>query len=90
MRHFHYRRNPYHCPTLNVDRVWTLITEQHRKAYENRTDKAPVIDAAAAGFFKVLGSGVLPKQPFILRTKFVSRRAEDKIRAAGGSVELVA
>jgi len=90
MRHFHLKRNIYHCPTINVDRLWSLVSEQHRKAYENKEDKAVVIDATKAGYFKVLGGGVLPKQPFILKTKFVSRKAEEKIRAVGGSVVLTA
>ena len=42
------------------------------------------------GFFKVLGKGRLPSQHAIVRAKFFSKRAEDKIKAAGGVCELVA
>jgi large subunit ribosomal protein L27Ae len=43
------------------------------------------------GFFKVLGSGRLQsKQPLIVKTKFISRRAEEKIKAVGGQVILTA
>lgn len=28
MRHFHKTNNKYHCPTVNLDRVWTLVTDQ--------------------------------------------------------------
>jgi len=92
MRHFHYKKNLDFCPTINIDRLWTLVTEQHRKAYENRTDgKAVVIDVTKAGFFKVLGSGRLQtKQPLIVKTKYISRRAEEKIKAVGGQVLLTA
>ncbi|KAL6063440.1 60S ribosomal protein L27A [Balamuthia mandrillaris] len=91
MRHFHLKKNPLHCPTINIDRLWTLLSEQQRKAYENREDgKVPVIDVTKAGFFKVLGNGHLPKQPLIVRTKFVSRKAEEKIKEVGGIVELTA
>jgi hypothetical protein len=55
MRHFHYKRNPDFCPAINLDRLWTLVTEQHRKAYENRTDgKAVVIDVVKAVRFTLL------------------------------------
>ncbi len=36
------------------------------------------------GFFKVLGKGRLPKQAVIVRAKFFSRKAEEKIREVGG------
>merc|ERR1712159_923007 len=26
MRHFHYTKNMYHCPTVNLDRLWTLVS----------------------------------------------------------------
>jgi len=89
MRHFHYTKNKHHCPTINIDRVWTLVSEQTRKNYEGK-DKAPVIDVTKAGFFKVLGKGVLPKQPVVVRAKFFSRRAEEKIKAVGGACILTA
>ncbi len=28
MRHFHYQRNPYHCPIVNVDKLWALVGEE--------------------------------------------------------------
>ncbi len=27
MRTFHYKANPHHCPSLNIDRIWSLVTE---------------------------------------------------------------
>merc|ERR1711974_217236 len=69
MRHFHYKRNPDFCPAINLDRLWTLVTEHHRKAYENRTDgKAVVIDVVKAGFFKVSAPAVSsPSSPSLSR-----------------------
>jgi len=32
--------------------------------------------------FKVLGKGVLPKQPVIVKARFFSRRAEEKIKVS--------
>jgi large subunit ribosomal protein L27Ae len=59
MRVFHLKRNPLHCPTINLDKIWTLVSEETRKKY-NTKEKAAVIDVTKAGFFKVLGKGRLP------------------------------
>lgn len=42
------------------------------------------------GYYKVLGKGKLPKQPVIVKAKFFSRRAEEKIKAVGGACVLTA
>ena len=42
------------------------------------------------GYYKVLGKGVLPKQPVIVKARFFSRKAETKIKAVGGTCVLVA
>jgi len=42
------------------------------------------------GFHKVLGKGVLPKQPVIVKAKYFSRSAEEKIKSVGGVCVLVA
>jgi large subunit ribosomal protein L27Ae len=38
----------------------------------------------------VLGKGRLPEQPVVVRAKFFSRNAENKIKAVGGVCELTA
>lgn len=88
MRHFHLNRNHYFCPTVNIDTLWTLVPEEARKAATPA--KAPVIDVTKAGFFKVLGKGRLPATPFVLRTKFITKKAEKKIKEAGGVIEITA
>jgi len=90
MRTFHTHRNPKFCPTINVDKLWTLVSEQARKRYQSVKDRVPVIDVTKAGFFKVLGKGGLPKQPVVVRAKFFSQKAERKIREAGGACQLTA
>nr|ACN10040.1 60S ribosomal protein L27a [Salmo salar]ACN12387.1 60S ribosomal protein L27a [Salmo salar] len=91
MRHYHLKRNTVHCPTVNLDKLWTLVSEQTRLNYAKKPDgPAPVIDAVRAGYFKVLGKGKLPKQPVIVKAKFFSRRAEEKIKAVGGACVLMA
>ena len=41
-RHFHLQRNQYFKPTVNLDKLWTLVPEEARKA--STADKAVVID----------------------------------------------
>ena len=90
MRHDHLKRNQSFCPTVNLDKVWTLVSEQTRvNVAENKTGTAPMIAAVRSGYYKVLGQGKLPKQPVIVKAKFFSRRAE-KIKSSGGACVLVA
>ena len=42
------------------------------------------------GYYKLLGKGRLPKQPVIVKAKFFSKSAEDKIKAVGGACVLSA
>ena len=91
MRYFHLTRNKYHCPTINLDKLWSLVSEQTRENYKDKKDgPAPVIDVVRAGYYKVLGKGLLPKQPVIVKAKFFSRKAEEKIKNVGGACVLVA
>ena len=91
MRHFHLTKNAYYNNVINIDRIWTLVSEEARlKAAANPSGAVPVIDTLAHGFTKVLGKGRLPQIPLIVKARFVSQEAEKKIVAAGGKVELVA
>ncbi|KYM76254.1 60S ribosomal protein L27a [Atta colombica] len=90
MRNYHLRRNTKWCPTINLDKLWTLVSEQTRLKYKDVEGKAPVIDLVKAGYYKLLGKGRLPKQPVIVKAKFFSKQAEDKIKAVGGACVLCA
>ncbi|CAG8645407.1 4541_t:CDS:2, partial [Gigaspora margarita] len=90
MRHFHMTRNKYHRPIINLDKLWTLVPEETRKKCEKDTSVAPVINILNAGYGKVLAKGRLPEQPVIVQTRYVSRKAEEKIKKAGGVVQLIA
>merc|ERR1711881_778858 len=65
MRHFHYTKNMYHCPTVNLDRLWTLVSNDVREQYAKS---------------EVQAKGRLPAQPVIVKAKFSSRSAEKKIK----------
>jgi len=92
MRNFHVHPNNSNLyqPGINLDKLWSLVSDQTRTKYAGQTAKAPVIDCSRAGFYKVLGKGVLPKQPVIVKARFFSRIAEEKIKAVGGACILSA
>lgn len=49
MRHYHLKRNATHCPTINLDKLWTLVSEQTRLNYSKKPEgPAPIIDAVRA------------------------------------------
>ncbi|AQZ09806.1 RPL28 (YGL103W) [Zygosaccharomyces parabailii] len=92
MRYFRIQGNHFWKPVLNLDKLWTLVPEEKRDQYLQSASKsnAPVIDTLAAGYGKVLGKGRIPQVPVIVKARFVSKLAEEKIKAAGGVVELIA
>ena len=90
IRTFALQRNRLHFPCINLDKVWTLVTDQTRKLYAGNKDRVPVIDVTKAGYFKVLGKGFLPSQPVVVKAKFFSKIAERKIKAVGGACQLTA
>ncbi|XP_043851942.1 LOW QUALITY PROTEIN: 60S ribosomal protein L27a-like [Dromiciops gliroides] len=91
MRHSHLKKNQSYCPTVNLDKLWTLVSEQTGiDAAKSKEGLAPILGVVPAGYCKVLGKGKVPKQPVIVKAKFFSRRAEEKIKGVGGACVLVA
>lgn len=86
MRHYHLLRNASFRPVVNIDKLWTLVTEEQKAAATG--DKVPIIDTLAAGYGKVLGKGRLPQVPVIVKARWVSALAEKKIKEAGGVVKV--
>jgi len=90
MRHFHKTKNQFHCPIVNLDKIWSLVGEEARESAAKDSKKAAVIDVTKYGIFKVLGKGQLPEQPLLVKAKFISKLAEKKIKEVGGAVQLIA
>uniref|UniRef100_A0A7S1X9Q0 Large ribosomal subunit protein uL15/eL18 domain-containing protein n=1 Tax=Tetraselmis chuii TaxID=63592 RepID=A0A7S1X9Q0_9CHLO len=90
MRHFHLNKNKYYCPVINLDKIWTLVGEEARLSAAKNKSQAPVIDVTKSGYFKVLGKGQLPEQPVVVKAKYFSKLAENKIKEAGGACVLIA
>lgn len=83
-------KNKFFCPTINLDKIWTLVPDDIRHENKDKKDVAPVLDVTEFGFFKVLGKGMIPKQPIIVKAKLFSKGAEKKIKAVGGACILTA
>ncbi len=91
MRHFHLLRNRTHCPTVNLEKLWSLVPAGVFEAAQAASKgTAPVIDLTELGYFKLLGKGELPAVPVIVKAKFFTKLAEKKIKEAGGACLLVA
>jgi large subunit ribosomal protein L27Ae len=90
MRYFHLNKNKYHCPIINLDKVWSLVGEKARIQAAGKGKQAAVIDVTQHGIFKVLGKGELPKQAVIVKAKYFSKLAEKRITDAGGACILTA
>ena len=43
MRFFRLNRNAIHNPTMNIDKLWTLVSEETKKKYENNKEKVKII-----------------------------------------------
>jgi len=96
MRQFHVLRNRGWAPAINVNEIWKLVPESlkervishntlMRASKAEHKIQAPLVDVVDHGYAKVLGKGRLPlSQPIVVRARFFSRRAEEKIKLAGG------
>ena len=82
------KKNLSYCPTVNLDKVWALLPKDALEEAKKDTSKATVIDVTQHGIFKVLGKGVLPKVPVVLKAKFFTKLAERKVKAVGGACVL--
>ena len=81
-------KNREWCESVNLDKLWTLLSEASQKKYLEDKSKVPTIDVTKAGFMKVLGRGRLPNVPVIVKARFFSDRAQRRIQAVGGSCVL--
>lgn len=91
IRLFREHINKTWCKEINLDKIWTLLSEDSRKNFLNGTSKlAPVIDVTKSGFHKVCGRGRLPNTPVIVKARYFTEKAQRRIQAIGGACVLVA
>ena len=61
MRRFHYKRNPDFCPSINVDRLWSMVPEGVYEKAKTDSNMAPVIDVT-----KLVSKSIRIYQFFVL------------------------
>ncbi|KAL2229595.1 UNVERIFIED_CONTAM: 60S ribosomal protein L27a-2 [Sesamum indicum] len=89
MRYFHKLRNKFFCPTVNIDKLWSMVPQEVKDNASK--DNVPLIDVMQFGYFEVLGKGSLPADhPVVVKAKLVSKNAEKNIKETGGAVMLTA
>ncbi|XP_055469036.1 60S ribosomal protein L27a-like [Psammomys obesus] len=82
VRPYHLKRNQSFCPTVSLDKWWTLVSEQTQVS---AAGAAPFIDVVHPGYCKVPGRAAV-----ITKARSFSRSAEEKRKAVGGACVLVA
>ena len=90
MREFHLKQNYGFCPTVNVEKLWSLVPAAVLEEAKTKKDQSLVLDVTKHGYFKVLGKGKLPAVPIVVKAKYFSRAAEQRIKEVGGACVLVA
>merc|ERR1712213_189168 len=63
MRYFHKTQNKFFCPTINVDALWSLVSDQTREKYEKVTDKAPSSMSSGLATTRFLARVTCPSSP---------------------------
>jgi ribosomal protein L15 len=59
MRHFRLQRNQHFSPSVNIDKLWSLVSEQTRAKAQASKDKAAVIDVTKAVIIIYISSSVI-------------------------------
>lgn len=58
MRNFHAKPNTKYAPVINLDKLWSLVSEQTRQKYAKESEKAPVINVLKSVSVAVVGNAV--------------------------------
>ena len=87
MRHYHKKANPTWKPSVNLHQLAKLMPAD-QAANAKKGAALPVVDLLAHGFAKLLGNGV--SVPCIVKARYVSKKAEQKLKKLGGAVVLQA
>merc|ERR1712050_34894 len=90
MRYYRKTQQKFTCPVLNLDRVWSLHGKSSCEFSVLNSSTMPVVDVTKYRYRKVLGKGHIPSHPLVVKTNFISKIAEKKIKAAGGKIVLTA
>jgi len=87
MRHYHKTANMHWKPTINLNQLAALIPADQRAAAK-KGKALPVVDLLSHGYAKLLGNGLATA--CIVKARYVSEKAERKLKKIGGAVVLQA
>eukprot|EP01054_Gregarina_sp_Poly1_P007473 Gregarina_sp_Poly_1__7472@NODE_4165_length_706_cov_557_499218_g2737_i0_p1_GENE_NODE_4165_length_706_cov_557_499218_g2737_i0NODE_4165_length_706_cov_557_499218_g2737_i0_p1_ORF_typecomplete_len149_score10_73Ribosomal_L27A/PF00828_19/6_5e21Ribosomal_L18/PF17135_4/0_0008_NODE_4165_length_706_cov_557_499218_g2737_i0132578 len=87
-RQFRVQGTHHYCATINVERLWSMMSDEARTFYSS-SGKKPILDVTRLGYRKVLGCGADLTHPMIVRAREFSNQAKEKIVAAGGECQIV-
>ena len=89
MRQFRFTKSRDFMKALNVNQLWQLLGDEVLdQARNEKGEKAPVLDLTQHGYGKVLGKGEIPNLPIVVKARFFSKVAEEKIKSVGGACVL--
>ena len=90
MRHFHKLKNHYHCPIINLDKLWTLVGEEKRVECAKDKSKGARDRPHRPRHLQAPRQGSAPEQPVVVKCRYISKLAEKKIKEVGGAAILTA
>jgi large subunit ribosomal protein L27Ae len=88
LRHLHRKHNVDWKPTINLHNIASLIPAAELEK-SKKGDVLPVVDLLSHGYAKLLGNGSV-QVPCIIKARYVSEKAEKKLKKVGGAVVLQA
>lgn len=91
MNRYHWNKSWKFCPSINVDELWSLVEKNGQfEEFEHNAEVAPVINLKDFGIFKVVGHGKIQQRPIVVKAKYFTPMAEQKIVEVGGQCVLIA
>ena len=85
-----FKRNPsliHEKNTVNVGQIQTHLQRYMETGLAHKEGKKIVLDLTNTNIVKLLGSGII-KSPLTIKVLEATERAKQKVKAAGGTVEL--
>ena len=81
VRHYHLKRNQSFWPTVNLDKLWSLVSEQTWvNAAKHKSGAAPIIDVGQLGYYKIWGKGKLQSSLSLWRPNSSAEELRRRLR----------
>merc|ERR1712048_961798 len=80
MRYFHKTQNKFFCPTINVDRLWSLVSDQTREKYEKSPTRLPSLTSSELATTRFWARATSPSSPSSSRQSSSARQPRPESR----------